>query len=466
MTVSRRHFLRSAAALASAAPGLQALAGCVRDASAGPATGFGPLASDPAGLVDLPAGFSYTIVSRAGEVMDDGLFEPGLHDGMAAFPVAGSPGLCVVVRNHEIGAHGEEHGAFGDDFARAARIDPALIYDRAPSGRPLLGGTTSFLYDLSRRRRVSRWLSLAGTASNCAGGPTPWGSWISCEETQESVGTAAGKPHGFAFEVTSASRGLTRPAPIRAMGRFKHEAAAVDPATGVVYQTEDSTDSLFYRFLPDQPGVLLAGGRLQALAIVAQAGLDMRNWGSGPDIAPGTILSTQWIDLEDVEAPDGDLRLRGHLKGAAVFARGEGVAYSAGRDGAAVYFTCTSGGRRRLGQIWRYRPSRFEGGPRERDEPGVLELLVESQDAATFYMVDNICAAPFGHMIVAEDGGGDNFLRGVTPRGEVYPLLRNAHPARSELCGPCFSPDGSTLFVNLQRPGLTLAVTGPWGRAG
>jgi secreted PhoX family phosphatase len=466
MSVSRRHFLRTAAALGVAAPGLELLSACAVGAASSASVGFGPLVPDPAGLIDLPAGFSYSVVSRAGEAMDDGLIEPGRHDGMAAFPVPGSPQLCVLVRNHENTPDMRDMGAFRDDFALANRLEDGLIYDWAPDGRPLLGGASSCLYDLSARRAVSRWLSLAGTASNCSGGPTPWGSWISCEETQETVGPSAGKAHGFAFEVDAAARGLTRPTPIRAMGRFKHEAAAVDPLTGIVYQTEDVADSLIYRFLPERRGVLLAGGRLQALAIEAQAGCDTRNWGDGPEIAQGTRFIVRWIDLDDVEAPDGDLRLRGRHRGAAIFARGEGMAYAAAREGGHVYFTCTSGGARRLGQIWRYRPSRFEGGPGEGDEPATLELLAESRDTATFDMVDNICASPFGHMVVAEDGGGDNFLRGVTPRGEIYALLRNAHPAQSELCGPCFSPDGSTLFVNIQKPGMTVAVTGPWSRAG
>lgn len=470
MSLSRRNFLRTASVLAAAAPGLSMVAGCASGAAlrAGPghSGGFGPLVPDPSGLVDLPEGFSYVVVSRTGERMDDGLLEPGKHDGMAAFPVPGAPQQCVVVRNHEIGARSENDGAFGMDFAGAAKIDPDLIYDRAPkSGRPLLGGTTSFVFDTAQQKLVSRWLSLAGTATNCAGGSTPWGAWISCEETEETVGEAAGKSHGFAFEVDSRARGLVRPEPIVAMGRFAHEAAAIDPATGIVYQTEDTGDSLIYRFLPNRPGVLLAGGRLQALAIVEQASLDTRNWGRGPVITPRTIFQTRWIDLDAVDAPDGDLRKRGAAKGAAIFARGEGIAYAVEPRGAVIYFTCTSGGPERLGQIWRYRPSPYEGDPREREAPGVLELFVESLDADVFDMVDNICASPFGHMVVAEDGKGDNFLRGITPDGVVYPLLRNAHPGQSELCGPCFSPDGSTLFVNIQRPGITVAVTGPWRRA-
>jgi secreted PhoX family phosphatase len=176
-----------------------------------------------------------------------------------------------------------------------------------------------------------------------------------------------------------------------------------------------------------------------------------------------------WIDLAGVDNPDETLRARGHAKGAAWFARGEGIHFGDGE----LYFTCTSGGPARLGQVMRYKPSRFEGDPREKDEPGRLQLFVQPTDKRVLDMCDNLCVAPWGHLVVCEDKVGDsevNYLRGVTPDGRVYVLGRQAQPgasdvgANSELAGACFSPDGTTLFVNVYWPGMTLAITGPWSR--
>jgi hypothetical protein len=185
----RRSFLRSAAGVAL---GLNGLAACVAasgsGAAAGPPTRLRP---DPAGILDLPEGFSYTVLSRTGDRMSDGLFEPAAHDGMAAFPVEGDPDRCLLVRNHEIGVLRRDGGAFGPDHALAAAINPERFYDHAPDGGPLLGGTTTLLVN-HRRGVVERsHLSLAGTATNCAGGSTPWGSWLSCEETIEPAGANA-----------------------------------------------------------------------------------------------------------------------------------------------------------------------------------------------------------------------------------------------------------------------------------
>jgi secreted PhoX family phosphatase len=449
MTFSRRSFVTRAAQVAAAVPALNVLGACATN----PALADFRLQPDPQGLVELPPGFSYVAFGRTGEAMSDGFFTPSNHDGMAAFPVAGDPSRCIVVRNHEIGAGRERTGAFGEDHGLAARVDPSLIFDFTASGRPLLGGTTTFIYNTRTKQLEQSFLSLAGTATNCAGGPTPWGSWLTCEETQEAPGANAGKLHGYVFEVPSSARGLVRPVALEAMGRFRHEACAIDPATGIVYETEDDRDGLFYRFLPAAPGALERGGRLQALVIREQPGLDTRNWGSGPSIAVGQGFRAAWVDLQDVTAPDGDLRLRGRASGAAVFARGEGVCTAIERGQAVIYFTCTTGGAAQRGQVWRLEPSV--------DGDDALSLFAESSGEAHFDMVDNIEPAPWGDLIMAEDGGGENFVRGLTPRGVVYPIMRNALN-ESEFCGPCFSPDGSTLFVNIQNPGITLAVSGPW----
>lgn len=471
MHLSRRSLIRSAASVAVAAPTLQLLGGCVAGGEARPLirqrVSSLALVPDPRGLLDLAPGLSYTVLSRVGDEMADGLLEPGNHDGMAAFPVEGDPSRCILVRNHELGATSAV-SAFGADYARVQKIAREHVYDFAPSGRPFAGGTTTAVVNLKSMRVERTHLSLAGTAVNCAGGPTPWGSWLSCEETEVVAGPNASKHHGFVFEVPSTMKAAVVPVPLTAMGRFEHEAAAVDPATGIVYLTEDTADSLFYRFLPAARGELAKGGRLQALALVEQAAADTRNWpvDKGGDaslrLTPNRDYAVRWIDMADVEAPDGDLRLRGRKAGAAIFARGEGMAFALEAQGPAIYFACTSGGPAQMGQIFRYVPSRFEGTAREGDSPGSLALFAESSGQSDFEKCDNIVASSRGDLIVCEDGDGDNFVRAITPDGVIYTLARNADAGKSEFCGACFSPDGDTLFVNIQRPGITLAVTGAW----
>src|SRR5690606_18240764 len=118
--------------------------------------------------------------------------------------------------------------------------------------------------------------------------------------------------------------GLTTPVPLKAMGRFRHEAIAVHPSSGAIYETEDTGDGLIYRFLPHEKGNLVAGGRLQALGLVDTEITDTRNWGDA--VFPvGKPLAVRWIDLDDPESPNNDLRLRGAAAGAVPFARGEGA---------------------------------------------------------------------------------------------------------------------------------------------
>jgi secreted PhoX family phosphatase len=138
------------------------------------------------------------------------------------------------------------------------------------------------------------------------------------------------------------------------------------------------------------------------------------------------------------------------------------MAFALEAAGSAIYFACTSGGAAQIGQIWRYLPSLFEGSSREAEAPAELELFVESSGENEFEKCDNIVASPRGELIVCEDGSGDQFVRAIAPDGLIYTLARNADPGKSEFCGACFSPDGSTLFVNIQRPGMTLAITGAW----
>jgi hypothetical protein len=264
-----------------------------------------------------------------------------------------------------------------------------------------------------------------------------------------------GQDHGFAFDVPSGARELIRPEPLTEMGRFNREAIAVDLASGVVYQTEDRADGLLYRFIPTERGVLRRGGRLQALRL---PGLDVSDTSNRDRaLAVGGSFPVAWVDLEDATSPRDDLRVQGVSKGAATFSRGEGIWSGPG----VVYFAATSGGANRAGQIWRYRPSPLEGTPGESTEPGTLELFVEPNDTEVLESADNLTIAPWGDLIVCEDGPNGNFLRGVTPEGRLYTFARNSMN-NSELAGATFSPDLTTLFVNIQRPGLTLAITGPW----
>jgi secreted PhoX family phosphatase len=119
----------------------------------------------------------------------------------------------------------------------------------------------------------------------------------------------------------------------------------------------------------------------------------------------------------------------------------------------------------------RYRPSPHEGRPEEKDQPGRIQLFVQPTDKAVMHMCDNLAVSPWGHLVVCEDKvGGVNYLKAVTPEGKVYAIGRQAQPgitdvkSNSELAGCCFSPDGTTLFVNVYWPGATLAITGPWSR--
>lgn len=462
MKISRREFVAGGAmAVSLGFGGLYTLFQRTGHASPSPemlAEGFGPLVADPAGMLELPAGFRYRVISRAGAAMRDGLLVPGQADGMATF--AGADGLTVIVRNHELSCDQYDKGAYGAKNELLGKVARECFYDYGYGKTPSLGGTTTIWYDTKSGEVVNEFLSLAGSGRNCAGGPTPWGSWITCEETVQRADAQHEQDHGYCFEVPSVGRGCVRsPRAITGMGRFNHEAVAVDPASGIVYETEDRADGLLYRYLPERPGELLAGGRLQALALVDLPSFDTRNWGSHAGrIPPGRSFACRWIDLRHIESPEDDLRLRGHQEGAACFARGEGMWQA--KEG--IYFACTNGGAAYKGQIWRYVPSPYEGTEREREEPGQLTLFIEPNDGGLVDNADNLTVAPWGDLVMCEDGSGEQYLVGVTPEGKIYKLARNAMARNSEFAGSCFSPDGSTLFVNIQSEGLTLAISGPW----
>lgn len=416
-----------------------------------PPAAYGPLIADPQGLLDLPAGFSYRVISSFGERMDDGCVVPDYFDGMGCFAMDGN--RVALVRNHELQAHQVELGPL-----RGASGPEPVTYDRNARGDAVPGGTSTLVYDLATDRVLRQHVSLLGTIRNCAGGVTPWASWLTCEEDMTRAGPRVGKDHGWVFEVPAAATTAVTPVPLTALGRFNHEAAVVDPRTGIVYLTEDRGDGLLYRVLPHTRGELARGGRLQAMALVDASITDSRNW-EGTTLPRETWHAVRWVDLDHPESPDDDLRQRGHAQGALLFARGEGIHMGDGE----LYFCCTSGGAARLGQVMRYRPSRFEGQSQEGREPGRLQVFVESDDPKSLNLGDNLTVAPNGHLIICEDQYTqvvNNHLRGVTPAGELYDFAR-LH-AQTELAGACFSPDGATLFVNVYSPGKTLAIRGPW----
>ena len=399
---------------------------------------YGPLVPDPAGMLDLPRGFSYRLLSSLGNAMTDGCTVPDKADGMGCFSLGNDE--IVLIRNHELVPADDAGGVLAKGFGTR---DGAIVP----------GGTTSIVLDATTLEVKREFRSLAGTIRNCSGGITPWGSWLTCEEAPTGPGQRFGEGlaenHGWVFEVPANATGLIDAVPLKAMGRFNHEAACVDPRTGIVYLSEDRDDSVLYRFVPTTPGRLGDGGLLQAMVVEGLS--DTRNWTSA-DMAVGSRHTVRWIDCDDVESPNDDLRSRAAAKGAALVARGEGI-----HTGTDEIFVCsTNGGQRKLGQILRLVPG--TGG-----EPDQIELFFESQSKDQFNYGDNLTVGPNGHLIVCEDQYTevvDNHLRGITPDGRAYTLGRLR--MQTELAGGCFSPDGKWFFVNAYSPTRTLAITGPW----
>lgn len=440
------------------------------DASSG---GYGPLVAKrpaapvatspefPAYISDrewlaLPEGFEYVVFGLTGTTMTDGNRTPQALDGMGAFAAPG--GRVRLVRNHE-----------NRDGARPPIGGVENAYN--PVGG---GGNTTLEVDTSSGvpTLVRDFVSLNGTIVNCAGGETPWGSWISCEETVE---TRNGIPHGYNFEIPASAESAVAPVPLTKMGRFVHEAVAVDPATGIVYETEDRGDSGFYRYVPTTYGDL-SDGVLQMLKIKGTSQYDTR---SGQQTAKA--LPVEWVTIDDPDpanASSDSLAVfrQGWAKGGAVFRRLEGCWWGNG----SVYFTATNGGDVPQGQVWEYKPAGRSGG--------FLRLVFESPDPELLTFPDNINVTPRGGVLLCEDtsfvrsqrnflnpGGvapfSEQFLKGLTRDGRIFDLAVNVLDNR-EWAGACWSPDGQYLFVNTQGettepgaiPGRTYAIWGPWTR--
>jgi len=450
MKVSRRSLLSSGAVLVPVA-GLGptvAAADSFRPPASGPRDdafrGYGDLVKDPKKFLDLPRGFQYRILSAENEPLKaGGGVVPSAHDGMVAF--AGPNGQTALVRNHEINLDDvEEDGATPVAHIANATYDPDAK----------AGGTTTLLVGPDRKL-VKDWISLAGTVTNCAGGASPWGTWLTCEEEFETIG----KPHGYVFEVDPFRGG--NPLPIAGMGRFEHEAVAFD-RRGVAYLTEDA-DSPFgciYRYIPNRPlggrGSLHAGGKLSALTVQ----------GLGTDLSivqnVGMVLNVTWVDVPSVNPGDDDTPVREQVLdlGATQIQKAEGI--WTGKDGS-IWFVASYGGGPEAedeedrsavahsGQIWKYDPT-----------TETIELVVLFPVGTPFDGPDNITVGPHGFAVACTDGEDDQWLVGITDEGRVFPFAFNA-VNDSEFAGATFSPDGRTLFVNMQNePGLTYAIWGPW----
>lgn len=536
-STTRRRVLAGGSASLAAAPFLSTLAALQsRQALAntaaagttatvpGPYGPLAPVADEATGLplllLLLPEGFAYRSYGWTGDPMADGQACPGRHDGMAVVRSRqgwwrgrgfgadndnddrddddmdadkhaahdrwpGRPDVDVVlIRNHELG--------LGSLIANAPTYDRGLI--TVPGGSAFAAGGTTVLR-FRGREFVSMAPSIAGTVTNCAGGPTPWGTWLTCEEVGSDAMSADGKKHGYVFEVHP-SPNRTSAKPIVAMGRFSHEAVAVDPRTRFAYLTEDDRNKAgFYRFQPydrsGRPGAYERGGRLQMARVVGKPNADLIV------ASVGDRYRIEWVDIADPDANrvaiDANFPLadtsgsvsgpfaQGWRAGALRMSRGEGIWYDDGK----FYIVDTStgvdsnGGRGRGdGAVWEYDPKRE-----------TLRAIFVSLNQAAANNPDNITVSPRGGIVLCEDGGvsSDEFgsgsrLVGLTERAESYIFAKNnvlltadqigaagkvvaAGDYRgSEFCGACFDPRGRVMFVNIQTPGITFAIWGPWRR--
>lgn len=430
------------------------------------AAGYGRLRRAGA-LLALPEGFSYTVLAESGSTSAGGYRVAGDQDAMGCF--ARPDGGSTIVCNHEVG---------GDAAEGVPHVD-GLVYDRGAKGG------TSTLVVTAANEVVEHYTSVAGTVDNCAGGITPWGTWLTCEETDEKAGTHEDdgvtytfeKDHGYVFEVdpTSQAANVGRATiPLKFLGRFEHEAAAVDPASGEIYLTEDADEpnGLFYRWTPP-PGYTQGKGALHALAAdgdvevgTLEALTAFTSDGQHvADLSLATRTNTTY-DVEWTRVPDRDARerpIREQL-GDGLVSRARKLEGLWWGDGGA-YLVCSYGRtddgsiHEHDGQVWFYDPTM-----QTLTLTTIFGVNRDTEKGDGVDGPDNITVSPHGGLILAEDGDGKSHLMGVTDQGKSYPLALNLVDD-SEWAGPCFSADGSTLFANIQGdPGRTFAITGPWGR--
>jgi secreted PhoX family phosphatase len=470
--LSRRELFRSSAKTGAAITLGGAGVSLLQQLPAGalPATGFGPLLTDPAHVIDLPSGFSYKVLAAGDSTaawalprtyLDDVLgapstvVTPNKADGGAAFDLGG--GRIAVVVNCE--ADGDAAGFVPKD---SAMIAAAAVYNAA-GGNVARGGTTTLELDTNVLDAdgfptvVRHYASIAGTIKNCAGGATPWGTWFTCEETDVTRGSVR---HGYNFEVDPHGVATTA-VPYTAMGRFAHEAVVVDPATGTVYQTEDASGprGLVYKFVPTDTsgtyGSLGNGGALFAMAC-SQGGVHV------PDLklvsTPGTVLQVTWkaVPNSDPDIAGGEVRVRMQFAdGEVTRARKyEGMWWGDGDAWIISSYSDDGDAFDHQGQVWRYNPV-----------AETLTLVFHAAVGDEFNGPDNIVVTPHGGAILCEDGDNANkLLVGIAGQGPDYggwAFARNMYNG-SEFAGATFSPDGKVLFVNLYAPSAMLAITGPW----
>lgn len=475
--MDRRSFLQRSGAVGGglvASGGFAALAARTARGQARPeATGYGPLvpkpqagtSSDPTQYLALPAEFNYQVIDRQGLAQRDGNLTPGIFDAMGAFPDVGrgSGGRgdrMILIRNHENRERpGEQKVVTG----------PAVEYDEAT-----FGGCTKLVVERRKLRRdtgtgqqlyeyqvVDKFNIIGGTSTNCAGGEVPFKKWITCEEVVKGpTNSPSTQRHGYNFEVNAMSDGPVEAVPIRAAGRFVHEATAW--RAGIFYQTEDrgpqadpvrgTIGACFYRYIPDER--VGQSGNLAETTGVLQAAMvkGVPNFNFDTVTTPGASFPIEWVVVEDPDHNDDTdnrrdrvpgftpTRIQAQDKGAGFFDRMEGI-WVEGAEGqsGSIFFDCTTGGPQNLGQVWKYDEGR-----------DVLTLVYVSTNRQQLENPDNITIVQqTGDVFLCEDSPGEQYIRGLTQNGEIYDFALGL-TNETEFCGAVFDPDRQTLYVNQQ----------------
>ncbi|GAB2738495.1 alkaline phosphatase PhoX [Streptomyces bullii] len=475
MSLTRRDFARTSAitgagvalagsvgALASAPNALASADVDSAEADASGGVGYGPLIPDPEGILALPAGFTYRILTHSGKTrLESGEFTPSNHDGTAAFD--GPRGTTLLVNNHELKGPRA-------NWKHPVPLTEGLVYDPAASG-----GCT--VVEVRPDGRVAEWVGIAGTSTNCAGGRTPWDTWLTCEENSDKAGVnGMTKDHGYVFEVDPADRRANLdPKPLKFFGRYDHEAVVIDPKRGHAYLTEDAgnPNGLLYRWTPPK-SFTYGPRRFRTLADDAGVLQAPRCYDSGgrfvDDLSRatriGTVYGVDWVDVPDRDARTTPVRKQ-FTDGQITRARKlEGMWWGDGGAYVVSSYARDESPERHDGQVWFYDPRR-----RTLTLKVLLGVNPDPPQDGALDGPDNITVSPYGGLVLAEDGEGVQHLFGATDSGRTYPIARNEvnvgteeEPEYSEFAGVTFSPDGKTLFANIQSPGILLAITGPWKR--